>query len=144
MCAGSDSSSFFSLNDSLPGFGARTRLGSFGATGSVATAPGLPAFGFAGAPFVTGDGVARFREEGAVVADEQDGSVEAADQLLQQLQRLDIQVVRRLIEDQYVRGTREQPREQEPVALASGQQLDRRLGALTRKQKVGEIADHMP
>src|SRR3954471_9204810 len=67
MCAGSDSSSFFSLNDSLPGFGARTRLGSFGATGSVATAPGLPAFGFAGAAFVCGDGVVRFRDEGPLV-----------------------------------------------------------------------------
>src|SRR6476661_7924055 len=63
MCAGSDSSSFFSLNDSFPALGARTRFGSFGAAGTVVTAAGLPGFGFAGAAFI-GAGVARFRDEG--------------------------------------------------------------------------------
>ena len=68
----------------------------------------------------------------------------SADQLLEQFQRLDVEVVGRLVEDQHVRGTREQPREQQPVALAARQQLHRRLRALAREQEIREVADHVP
>ena len=42
---------------------------------------------------------------------------------LEQLERLDIQVVGRLVEDQHVRRTREETRQQQAVALAARQRL---------------------
>ena len=62
-------------------------------------------------------------EEHAIVADEQHRAVELADQLLEQLQRLDVEIVGRLVEHQHVGRPREQPREQQPVALAARQRL---------------------
>ena len=66
------------------------------------------------------------------------------DQLrLEQLQRLDVEIVGRLVEHEHVGRPREQPREQQPVALAARQRLHRRSRALGRKQKVFEIAVHV-
>ena len=78
-------------------------------------------------------------EEHAIVADQEHRSGKVRDELLEQLQRLDVEVVGRLVEDQHVGGPREQPREQQPVALAAGQRSHRRLRALARKQEVREV-----
>ena len=60
---------------------------------------------------------------------------------LQQLERLDVEVVGRLVQHQQVRRPREQAREQQAVALAAREHRDRRLRALRRKQEVPEVAD---
>ncbi len=57
-----------------------------------------------------------------------------------QFERLDVQVVRRLVEHEHVGRAREQPREQQPVALAARQRLDGRPRALGRKEEVLEVA----
>ncbi len=62
---------------------------------------------------------------------------------LQQLQRLDIQVVGRLIEHQQIGRTRKQPGQQQTIALAPRQRAYRGLRALRRKQEVGEVAGHV-
>jgi hypothetical protein len=48
-------------------------------------------------------------------------------------------VVRRLVEHEEVCGKREQPREQQAVALAAGQHADRSVGTLRRKQEIAEV-----
>ena len=75
------------------------------------------------------------------MADEQHRAVEAADQLLEQLERLDVEIVGRLVEHEHVRRPGKQPRQHQAVALAAGQRADGRLHALARKQKIREIAD---
>ena len=50
-----------------------------------------------------------------------------------QLERLDVEIVGRLVEHQDVGGLRQQPREQQPVALAARQRLHRRSRALGRE-----------
>ena len=67
-----------------------------------------------------------------------------AEQLLEQLERLDVEVVGRLVEHQHVRRPGEQPRQQQAVALAAGQRSHRRLRALAREQEVREVADDVP
>ena len=62
---------------------------------------------------------------------------------LEQLERFDVEIVRRLVQHQQVRGPREKPREQQPVALAARQRPDRRVGPLRRKQEVAEIGEHV-
>jgi hypothetical protein len=59
------------------------------------------------------------------VADQQHGAVEAPHQLLQQLQRFDVEIVGRFVEDQHVCRPREQARQQQAVALAAGQRTHR-------------------
>ena len=59
---------------------------------------------------------------------------------LEQLERIDVEVVGGLVEHQHVRRPREQPREQQAVALASGEHLHRRIHALRREQEVAEVA----
>ena len=53
-----------------------------------------------------------------VVADQKDGAVIIAQHVLQQVQRLDIQVVRRFIQNQKVRWHRHDPGQQKPRLLA--------------------------
>ena len=53
-------------------------------------------------------------EEIAVVADQQDGSRKARDQLLQQVERLHVEIVGRLVEDQQVGGPGKRAGEQQP------------------------------
>ena len=66
------------------------------------------------------------------------------DQLLEQFQRLDVEIVGRLVEHQDVGRPREEPGQQQPVALAARQRLDRRQRALAREQKIREVADDVP
>ena len=75
------------------------------------------------------------------MADEQHRAVEAADQLLEQLERLDVEIVGRLVEHEHVRRPGEEPRQHQAVALAARERADGRLRALARKQEVGEVAD---
>ena len=57
-------------------------------------------------------------------------------EILQQLQRFDIEIVCWLVEHQNVRGLREQAREQQAISFASRQRLHGRLCALPGKQKI--------
>ena len=57
------------------------------------------------------------------MADQQQRAGKVRDQFLEQLQRVDVEVVGRLVEHQQVRGPREQPRQQQPVALAADSAL---------------------
>src|SRR5690606_30537128 len=80
-------------------------------------------------------------EEGAVVADQEQRAVVGVEQLLEQIEGLDVEVVGGLVQHQHVGRTREQARQQQAVALATGERLDRRARALRREQEVAEIAD---
>src|SRR4051812_28616513 len=82
-------------------------------------------------------------EELAVVRHEEDRAVELVEQLFEELECLDIEVVGRLVEDEDVRRPRKESRQQQSIALAPGQRFDRRSGALTGKQKVGEVTEHV-
>ena len=78
-----------------------------------------------------------------VVAHEQQRA-RPVDQLrFEQLERLEVEVVGRLVEHQHVGRPREQARQQQPVALAARQRLDRRAGALGRKQEVLQVPVHV-
>ena len=79
-------------------------------------------------------------DERPVVADQQQRPREFLDRGLQQIERLHVEVVRRLIEDQHVRGPCEQARQQQAIALATGERRDRGTGALRREQEVREVA----
>ena len=61
-------------------------------------------------------------QEPAVVRHEQDGAVVAAERALELLDRLDVEVVRRLVED-------------EAVDAAGGQQCETGAGALARRER---------
>ena len=77
------------------------------------------------------------------MADKEYGAAIVFQQFFQQLQRIDIEIVGRLIQHQHIRRLREQASEKQAVAFAAGQRLDRRAGALRRKQKIAEISHHM-
>jgi hypothetical protein len=74
-------------------------------------------------------------EEGAVVADQEHRAVVVLQQGFEQLQGFDVEVVGRLVEHQHVGRPREQARQQQAVALAAGERLDRRTRALRAKRK---------
>ena len=78
-------------------------------------------------------------DEGAVVADEQQRARPVDEIRLEQLERFDVEIVRRLVEDEHVRRPRQQPREQQTVAFAARQRLHGRIGALGRKQKIAQV-----
>jgi hypothetical protein len=71
-------------------------------------------------------------EEPAVVADDDGAAGELQQGVLQRAERLDVEVVGRLVEEQQVAALLERQREVEPVALAAGQHARRLLlvGAL--------------
>ena len=58
-------------------------------------------------------------EEVAVVADDQDGAFIVRDDFLQEVERLEVEVVGRLVEDQQVRFPCEFAREQQPRPFAA-------------------------
>ena len=60
---------------------------------------------------------------------------------LQELERFDVEVVRRLVQHEEVRGPREEPRQQQPVALAARQRPHGGVGALRREQEIAEIGE---
>ena len=65
-------------------------------------------------------------------------------QILQQLQRLGIEIVGGLVQHQHVRRFGEKPRQQQPIALPTGQRPDRRPRPRGLKQEILEVRDHMP
>ena len=69
-------------------------------------------------------------EEPAIVRDEQHRAVEAVQLLLEPLERAEVEVVRRLVEQQQVRVRRERTRERGPGQLAARERLERTLELL--------------
>ena len=63
--------------------------------------------------------------------------------LLQQLQRLEIQIVGWLVEHEDVRRPREEARQQQAIAFTTRQRLDRRSRALVREEEVAQIRVHV-
>ena len=79
-----------------------------------------------------------------VVTHQQQGARIIRHQLFEQLQRLRVQIVGGFVHHQQVARFGEQPRQQQAVALAAGQHADGRVQAFRRKQKVAQIARHVP
>src|SRR5439155_19657533 len=69
-------------------------------------------------------------EERAIVRDEKQRAGPFDELFFDELQRLEIEIVGRLVEHEDVRGPREQPREQQAVPLAARQRSNRRSRAL--------------
>ena len=78
------------------------------------------------------------------MADQQDRPLVLDQQALEQLQRLDVEVVGRLVEDQHVRRPGEQLRQQEPAPLAAGEELDQAPRPLGREEEVLQVAEDVP
>src|SRR5262245_51896709 len=74
-------------------------------------------------------------EKGAVVTDEEERAAVFLEQRFEQLERLDVEIVGRLVQHQHIRGPGEQACQQESIALAAGERSDRRTHALGRKRK---------
>ena len=77
------------------------------------------------------------------MAHQQQRALEVEQHRLEQLERLDVEVVGRLVEHQQVERPREEPRQQQPVALAARQHAHRGARAFRRKEKVLQVAHHM-
>ena len=60
-------------------------------------------------------------------------------QVFQQLQGVDVQVVGRLVQHQYIGRTGEQARQQQAVAFATGEGAHRRVGTRWREQEIAEV-----
>ena len=63
--------------------------------------------------------VTTLSSEASIVADDEHRAGEVDELRLEQLQRLDVEIVRRLVEHEHVGRPGEQPREQQAVALAA-------------------------
>ncbi len=90
---------------------------------------------------VVGDHVV---EEHPIVAYQQHCAGVVLQQVLQQFQRIYIQIVGRLVQHQQVRRLAEQARQQQAVAFAAGERLDRGAGALRGKEEIAEVGHHVP
>ena len=69
---------------------------------------------------VRGDAV----EEPAVVRDDEHAAGELEQRVLERAQRLDVEIVRRLVEQQHVAALEQRRREMQPAALAAGERAD--------------------
>ena len=67
------------------------------------------------------------RQKGAIVADQHDRPVDLSQVLLEPARGLEVQVVRRLVEQQDVRGGHQLPRQTHPPALAAAELAERLL-----------------
>ena len=74
-------------------------------------------------------------EEGAIVRDEHHGARIVGEEVLQPGDCVDVEMVRRLVEQQDVRLRHQRPREQDPPAPAAGQRVDDGVG---RQAQPGE------
>ena len=63
-------------------------------------------------------------EEPAIVRDHHRAAGEVEQRLLERAQRVDVEIVRRLVEQQHVAAALQQLREMQPVALATGEIAD--------------------
>ena len=73
----------------------------------------------------------------------QHGARVVRQQLLQQFERLGIEVVRRFVEHEHVRGLEEESRKEQSGPLAAGEQPYRNTGPLRREEEVLQVAVHM-
>ena len=73
------------------------------------------------------------------MADDDDGTVESVDRLDQRLARIDVQMVRRLVEQQDMGPVSRHQREQQARLLASGQAGDGGQGTVLREAEPGEL-----
>jgi len=80
-------------------------------------------------------------EEVAVVAHEEERARIGGEHLLQQIERLEVEIVGRLVEHHEIRGLRQSSREQQAAFLAARQRLDGGLRLLGLEQKVPHVAD---
>ena len=78
------------------------------------------------------------------MADQEQRPTIAGQRLLEQVQRVDVEIVGRLVQDQQVARLRQDLREQQPVALAAGQGTRRLARLLVTKQEIAQIADDVP
>ena len=77
------------------------------------------------------------------MADNEHGARVVRQELLQQFERLGVEVVRRLVEDEHVGGLEEESREQQSRSLAAGEKAYRNTGPLRREEEVLQVAMHM-
>ena len=80
-------------------------------------------------------------EQVAVVRDDDERAGPAVEEVLERRERLDVEVVRRLVEEQHVRLVHEQPGQLQPAALTAGEVPDPRLLAGPGEaEPLGELA----
>src|SRR4051812_34447805 len=79
-------------------------------------------------------------EQRAVVADQQQRAGESLQRVLERLARLEVQMVRGLVEDQDVGVAGDEDRQREPAAFAAAQPVERLLGLLAAEQEAPEQA----
>ena len=82
-------------------------------------------------------------EEVAVVADQQHGALIVGEHLLQEVERVHVEIVGRLVEDQELARHGHDLGEQQAVALAARERADRALGLARIEQEILEIGAHM-
>ena len=80
-------------------------------------------------------------EEIAVVADQKHGALVVGQHLLQQIQRLEIEVVGRLVEDHQVALAGQRHGQHQPAAFAAGEHADGGAGLLGPEQEILHVAD---
>src|SRR5688572_18830024 len=80
-------------------------------------------------------------EEGAVVAHQKERARIFLEERFEELERLDVEVVGWLVEDQDIRRAREEAGEQQAIALAARERLHRSARALGREEEIAEVAD---
>ena len=73
------------------------------------------------------------------MADQQHGAGVILQQRFEQFQRIDVEIVGRLVEYEHVRRLAEQSRQQQAIAFASGQRFHRRPRAFRWKQEIAEV-----
>ena len=83
-------------------------------------------------------------DEIAVMADQQHGAVKIIEQFLQQVERFDIEIIGRLIENEQVCRLRHQTGEQQARLLPARKRGDRAAHLLFGEQKILQIAHNMP
>jgi hypothetical protein len=79
-------------------------------------------------------------DQETVVADQDDGAFVIVDRLHQGGARVDVEVVRRLVEDEHVRALDGGQPHQQPRLLAARKLRHRRLGLLAREPHPGDAA----
>ena len=80
-------------------------------------------------------------EEAAVMADENDRAGVGRKRLFEHLQRVDVEVVRRLVEHEEIGGQGEQAGEQQAVAFAAGERAHGHVHASRREKEVTHVGD---
>ena len=83
-------------------------------------------------------------QERPVVADQEHRPLVLDQERLQQLERLDVQVVGRLVQNQQVRRLGEELGQQQAAAFAAGEVLDQAARAFRGEQEILEVADDVP